>query len=276
LYKEQTLHFKPPEDLTWLGQVAIVLRSPSHPGNIGATARAMKVMGLRDLRVVSPRFADACAQPEAQAFASGALDVLAAARVFASLDDALADAHWTVAMAMVPRQWSGPQTQPRAAALEARARLNDGRSERVAFVFGPERTGLSNEDLLRCRVACQIPADEQYGSLNLAQAVQVMGYELRMAALEGRSAPLTGQRDALATHAAVQGMLADLEQALIAIGFLDPAVPKRLMPRLASLFARTELTTKEIDILRGIAAQMREPKAARARSRAGGSADEQP
>ncbi len=227
----------------------------------------MKVMGLRDLRVVSPRFADACTKPEAQAFASGALDVLAAARVFPSLDEALADTQWTVAMAMVPRQWSGPQTSPRPAAVETAARLQDGRAERVAFVFGPERTGLSNEDLLRCRVACQIPADARYGSLNLAQAVQVMSYELRMAALAGLAEPRAAQCDALASHAAVQGMLADLEQALIAIGFLDPAVPKRLMPRLASLFARTELTGKEIDILRGIAAQMREPKAARARSK---------
>ncbi len=227
----------------------------------------MKVMGLRDLRVVTPRFADACTQPEAQAFASGALDVLAAARVYPSIDEALADAQWTVAMAMVPRQWSGPQTSPRPAAAEAAARLADGRAERVAFVFGPERTGLSNEDLLRCRVACQIPADPQYGSLNLAQAVQVMSYELRMAALEQPNGPRPAGREALATHAAVQGMLADLEQALIAIGFLDPAVPKRLMPRLASLFARTELTAKEIDILRGIAAQMREPKATRTRSK---------
>ncbi len=236
-------------------QIAIVLHQPSHGGNVGATARAMKVMGLRDLRIVAPRFADVTAQPDAIAFASGATDVLTASRIYAQLDDALADAQWTVAMAMVPREWGGPLLDPRQASQQAHARLADGRAARVAFVFGPERTGLSNDDVLKCRAVCRIPGDPEYGSLNLAQSVQVMSYELRMSAQGADSKDQTFQ-EAMASHAAVAGMLSHLEQALIDIEFLDPATPKRLMERLASLFARAELTAKEVDILRGIARQI--------------------
>lgn len=240
-----------------LTKIAIVLHAPSHPGNVGATARAMKVMGLTDLRLVTPRFTNMLTLPDAIAFASGANDVLANAQLFSTVEDALADAQWTVAMAMVPRQWGGPQHPPRQAALQAHARLADGRAQKVAFLFGPERTGLGNAEVLKCRAACQIPSNPEYGSLNLAQSVQVISYELRMAALEALPTnPVVNLYEPQASHAAIDGMLEHLQQALIDIEFLDPKAPKRLMERLASLFARSELSVKEVDILRGIARQI--------------------
>jgi tRNA/rRNA methyltransferase len=242
-------------NLADLDHIAVVLVAPSHPGNVGATARAMKVMGLSDLRIVQPRFADVTQQADARAFASGAGAVLDAARLFDSLDAAIADAQWSVAMAMQPREYGGPVLAPREAAALAGQHLRSGAAQCVAFVFGPERTGLSNDAVLQCRALCQIPSSPAYGSLNLAQAVQVMSYELYLAAQGPVIAPQTCD-DPLASHASITGMLAHLEQSLIAIDFLNPAAPKRLMPRLASLFGRTQLTVKEVDILRGIARQM--------------------
>jgi tRNA/rRNA methyltransferase len=236
-----------------LPRVACVLVNTSHPGNVGACARAMKVMGLTDLRLVAPRFDNVVNKQDAIAFASGALDILRNARVFASLDEALADAQYSVATAMIPRDFSGPLLDPAQAAQHSLARLADGRAAEVAYVFGPERYGLSNEDVLKCRALCQIPTNPDYGSLNLAQAVQVMAYALRAQALQKAVSEPAQPQDMLASHTAVQGMLEHLQQAAVAVGYLDPAEPKRLMERLASLFARTELTRKEVDILRGIA-----------------------
>ena len=243
--------------LEHLEKVAIILHAPSHPGNVGATARAMKVMGLTDLRIVNPRFTDILSLPQAIAFASGASDILANAQIFPTVKDALADTQWSVAMAMIARQWSGPQYSPREAAHQVHARLRDGRAQKVAFLFGPERTGLSNTAVLQCRAMCQIPSNPAYGSLNLAQSVQIISYELRMTALQTLEVkPNLNSQEPQASYTAIEGMLEHLQQALIDIEFLDPKVPKRLMERLASLFARTELSTKEVDILRGIARQI--------------------
>jgi tRNA/rRNA methyltransferase len=236
-----------------LPRVACVLVNTSHPGNVGAAARAMKVMGLTDMRLVAPRFENVANKQDAIAFASGALDVLRNARVFATLDEALADVQFSVATAMITRDFSGPVCTPAQAAEQSLQRLTSGRAAQVAYVFGPERYGLSNEDVLKCRALCQIPTNPEYGSLNLAQALQVMAYALRVQALA--QVPMHAQTidEALASHAAVQGMLEHLQQAAVAVGYLDPQEPKRLMQRLSSLFARTELTQKEVDILRGIA-----------------------
>jgi tRNA/rRNA methyltransferase len=234
--------------------VACVLVNTSHPGNVGAAARAMKVMGLTDLRLVAPRFENVVNKQDAIAFASGALDILRNARVFATLDEALADVHYSVATAMIMRGFSGPVQSPVQAAQSCLQRLADDRAQIAALVFGPERYGLSNDDVLKCRALCQIPTSAEYGSLNLAQALQVMVYELRSQALAMQmSAWRAPEQEILATHAAVQGMLDHLQQAAVAVGYLDPAEPKRLMERLSALFARTELTQKEVDILRGIA-----------------------
>ncbi|MGL4574179.1 MAG: RNA methyltransferase [Burkholderiaceae bacterium] len=235
-----------------LGQVSCVLVETSHPGNVGAAARAMKVMGLTDLRLVAPRFENVANKADAIAFASGALDILREARVFATLNDALSDTQFSIATAMVTREFSGPVVVPAQAAQRSIELLRSGAAKRVALVFGKERYGLSNEEVLACSALCQIPTNPDYGSLNLAQAVQVMTYALRVEALQPAKAAAVLE-EGLADHAAITGMLTHLEQAAIAVGYLDPAEPKRLMPRLASLFARTQLTQKEVDILRGIA-----------------------
>ena len=227
-----------------------VLVQPSHPGNVGAAARAIKVMGFTDLVLVQPRFADVLASDEARALASGAMDVLAQARVVDSLAQALDGITWACATAMTPRDFGPPTFAPRdhCAVLAASA-------HRVAFVFGPERTGMANDDVYRCHACVSIPAQPDYGSLNLAQAVQVIAYEWRQA-LGGFDVQPRTTDAALADGVAVQGVLAHWQQMLEHIGFLDPAAPKKLLPRLNQLLNRAQLTQEEVHILRGIARKM--------------------
>jgi tRNA/rRNA methyltransferase len=224
-----------------------VLLSTSHAGNVGAAARAMKVMGFTDLVLVRPRFADMTCRDDAVAMASGAADVLARARVVDSLSEALAGCTYACATAMTPRDFGPPTVAPRPH-LAGLA----GSAHRVAFVFGPERTGMANDDVYRCQACLSIPTQAGYGSLNLAQAVQVLAYEWRQA-LGGF--PVVARTSAArpADLAAVQGTLDHWQQVLVQIGFLDPAAPKKLMPRLQQLAARAELTEQEVHILRGIA-----------------------
>jgi tRNA/rRNA methyltransferase len=198
------LHLPNPEPLR---RVCVVLVQPSHPGNVGAAARAMGVMGLRQLVLVDPRDPQAAKHPEAIAFASGATDLLAT----------------------------------------------------IALVFGTERTGLSIEQVSRCQLLCSIPGEPGYHSLNLSQAVQVISYVLRRAALQTSDASGEAKREDSpqgfsphASQAAIEAMFEHLQRALVAIGFLDPAHPKKLMPRLRRLFGRTRLETEEVDLLRGI------------------------
>lgn len=231
-----------------------ILMNTSHPGNVGAVARAMKVMGFADLVLVKPRFADVLTQDETLAFASGALDVLAGARVVDSLAEAGDGVQRLIGTAMTPRDFGPPCDAPRTLfpALAASG-------EQVGFVFGSERFGLANEDVYRCHAVVSIPTAPDYGSLNLAQAVQILAYEWRQAlggyAVQGRTKPPEP-----ADVAAVQGLLAHWEQALVEVGFLDPAAPRKLMPRLNQLFNRAGLQTEEVHILRGIARAMQEAK----------------
>ena len=224
-----------------------VLVQPSHAGNVGAAARAIKVMGFADLVLVAPRHAGVLQQPEAAAFASGALDVLAAARVVPTLADALDGVTWACATAMTPRDFGPPTLAPRAH-LPALATAG----QHVAFVFGPERTGLANEDVYRCHACLSIPTHPDYGSLNLAQAVQLIAYEWREA-LGGFAVTPRTPAVARADMAAVQGTLEHWQQVLVQIGFLDPAAPKKLMPRLQQLANRAQFTEQEVHILRGVA-----------------------
>ena len=232
-----------------------VLIHPSHAGNVGAVARAMKVMGFADLVLVGPRDPKVCVQEEAVAMASGAADVLVRARVVGSLAEALDGVTWAVATAMTPRDFGPPTHAPREhfAALAA-SRATEG--QRVGFVFGPERTGLANDDVYRCHACVSIPASPGYGSLNLAQAVQVIAYEWRQA-LGGFAGPATlpapAAASAPADAGAVQGALEHWRGVLERIGFLDPASPKKLMPRLNQLLNRARPTADELHILRGIA-----------------------
>ncbi len=239
-----------------------VLVEPSHPGNVGAAARAVKTMGFSRLVLVAPRVPHVQSDPEALAMASGADDVLAGAHIVPTLADALNGVAWSVALTARSREYGPPQLVPRAAATHAREHAVHGD---IALVFGNERTGLSNEDVERCSVLAHIPANPAYSSLNLAQAVQVLAYELRMAYLglgvaaspsAGGSGGVEGQGAAagsLAPSDDIEGMYAHLESALVALEFLDPANPKKLMSRLRRLFARSGLEREEVNIVRGIA-----------------------
>jgi tRNA/rRNA methyltransferase len=226
--------------------VRIVLSRTSHPGNIGAAARAMKTMGLRNLVLVQPK---TFPHAEAEAMASGATDVLATAHVVKTLADALAGTVFAVAMTARPRDLSHPAVAIREAAVQA---LAESVSGDIALVFGNETYGLSNEEADLCQLIGMIPANPAYSSLNLAAAVQVACYELAQAAAVFAT-PENPVRDA-ATHEEVEGFLAHLESKMIDDGFLDPDKPKRLMTRLRRLFARSRLEKEEVAILRGVLA----------------------
>lgn len=229
-----------------------ILVQTSHPGNVGAAARAMKVMGFSELVLVRPRFANVLVQEETVAMASGAADILTRARIVDTLAEALEGVTFACATAMTPRDFGPPTHAPR----ELFAALAAG-DHTVGLVFGSERHGLSNEDVYRCHAVLSIPTAPGYGSLNLAQAVQLLAYEWRQA-LGGFEAPPRSADRARADGRAVQGLLTHWEEALVAIGFLDPAAPKKLMPRLNQLFNRAGLTPEEVHILRGIAKAMLE------------------
>lgn len=247
-----TLHSGDPEPLE---RVAFVLIGTSHPGNVGAAARAMRTMGVTDLRLVAPRFDDVAERPEARAFASGATGVLDGVRRFATLAEAIGDAALAVAVSAEPREFGPEPAPPEACAADAMAVLAADPAHRVAFVFGAERTGLSVDEVQACGRLVSIPASPSYSSLNLAQAVQVLAYCVRRAALTA-AAPAApepvrpGPR--LADHRAVGRLLEHGEQALGAIGFLDPGHPKKLVPRLRRLMLRARLRPEEVDLLRGV------------------------
>jgi tRNA/rRNA methyltransferase len=228
-----------------------VLMHTSHPGNVGSTARAMKVMGFSDLVLVAPRFADVLSQEETVAMASGAADILVRARIVDSLSEALDGITHACATAMTPRDFGPPTFAPREHLPTLVDAVQQGR-ERVAFVFGSERFGLANEDVWRCHACLSIPTDPAYGSLNLAQAVQLIAYDWR-SALGGFTVQPRTAEPLLADGTEVAGALVHWQQVLEQIGFLDPAAPKRLMPRLQQLVNRARLTKEELHILRGIA-----------------------
>jgi len=239
-----------PEEL--LTRIRVVLSRPSHPGNIGAAARAMKVMGLSRLYLVNPeRFPDA----EATARATGAADLLEQATVCATLDEALIGTIHAAALTARLRDLGPPPRPAREAAVELLAQAAHGD---VALVFGNETVGLPNAEVQRCQAAVSIPADPGFSSLNLGAAVQVLCYETRMAAFAGQRMPaprgVTPNISRLATHEEIEGFYGHLETVMIASRFLDPAKPKRLLPKLRRLFGRAQLEIDEINILRGILA----------------------
>lgn len=232
-----------------------VLVEPSHAGNVGAVARALKVMGFDDWVLVRPRWRDVLQRPEAVERASGATDLLAQARIVTTLDEALQGISHVCATAMTPRDFGPPVAAPRPY-LEALApRLRGGAEQGVAFVFGPERYGLANADVWRSHVCLRIPTAPDYGSLNLAAAVQLIAYEWRLAL--GGFEPAPGSvgppREPVADAAAVSGLLEHWREALLAVGYLDPASPKKLMARLRLLVQRAAPTPSEVHILRGVA-----------------------
>ncbi len=244
-----------------------VLIQTSHAGNVGAVARAMKVMDFDDLVLVSPRWPNVLRKEETIQRASGALDVLKNARVVETVEEALDGMTHLCATAMTPRDFGPPLTTPRAhfARLAAQLKTPPGLTsesacvpaqEGVAFLFGSERFGMQNEDVYRCHACLSIPTNPHFGSLNLAAAVQVIAYEWRQA-LGGFAELNTGPTPVqLADAQQISGLLQHWQQALVAVDFLDPEAPKKLMPRLNQLFNRAQLTQEEIHILRGVAKAM--------------------
>jgi tRNA/rRNA methyltransferase len=235
-------------------RLRFVLVETSRAGNIGSVARAMKTMGFTELVLVAPRAADPLADPEAVAFASGATDVLQNARIVASIGEALEGCNFAAAVSARLREFSPPVWTPR----EFAGHVGAQDDLRPALILGNERFGLPNQIVEQCNVLINIPANPAYSSLNLAQAAQVLAYECRMAAQGegGVAARGIGFQGDAASLAQIDGMYEHLEQALVAIGFLDADNPKKLMPRLKRLFSRTQLETEEVNILRGIARQI--------------------
>ena len=226
--------------------IRIVLCQTSHPGNIGSTARAMKTMGLSRLYLVRPKhFPDG----EAKALAVNAADLLDSAVVTQTLEEALADCQFVIGVSGKQRSLSQQVITVREAAGEVK---NIATHQKVALVFGTEMSGLSNEEADRCHMLATIPANPEYTSLNLAQAVQIMCYELRMAITTGelhyqeKSAELASQDD--------------LERFYEHIGYINPRAPKKLFERLRRLYGRTRLEKEEVNLLRGILTLTQQPK----------------
>lgn len=273
------LHPALPEDLRQRLQAnRIVLVSPSHPGNIGSVARAMRTMGLVDLVVVAPRDPDFIDHRQALALASGAVDLLRSARTAPTLEAAVADCQRVIAVSAEPREFGPEPTMPAAAVDAALQVLSDGRAERVAWVFGTERNGLSVREVATCTHLTTIPAEPGHASLNLSQAAQIIAFVLRQAVLLERdarlgpaTAPLRGAPDgavlpigttagpnrpdraqSLADHASLEGLFDHLERMLVGIGYLDPVHPKKLMSRLRRMLLRSQPDNADVDLLRGV------------------------
>lgn len=237
-----------------LHRCRIVLCQTSHPGNIGAAARAMKTMGLSELHLVAPHaFPDA----RATAMATGAADLLARAHVHASLEQALAGCALAIGLSARPRELSQELLPLRAAATQAMA---VAQTQSVALVFGTEMSGLSNAELELCQQLAMIPTNPDFSSLNLAAAVQVACYELRMAnpALQAVRRPV--HPAVLATGDELEGFYRHLEEVLIEIGYYNPARPKKLMQRMRRIYARARLEKEEVNILRGVLKLTQSPR----------------
>lgn len=233
-----------------LERIRIVLSHPSHPGNIGAAARAMKTMGLSQLVLVNPRhFPD----PQAETMAVGASDVLAKARVVATLSEALNGTLFATAITARRRELAVEPLWAREAAAEIVSEANAAAtSGEVALVFGNETAGLSNDEVALCRRWASIPAQPDFSSLNLAQAVQVMCYELRMASINPGAPPLISDAGSAASHDDVERLLAHIERTALETGYLDPAHPKRFPLRMRRLLARARIEQEEVSLLRGL------------------------
>lgn len=235
-----------------------VLVETSHPGNVGSAARALKTMGFSDLRLINPKIKGVSSHPEAIALASGAADVLEGSIESDSLAASVEGCSLVLGLTSRDREFGPPAIDWDAAKSLIGASVQSG--GKVALLFGPERTGLDNEHLALCTHRVWLDANPDYPSLNLAQALMVCAFTLRETLTQHG-----GKRNALASReemadfadpAAVAAMLEHWREGLEAIGYLDPANPKKLMPRIQALFARSRLHKEEIDLLRGIAKQM--------------------
>jgi len=227
-------------------RLRLVLVGTQHPGNIGAAARAMKTMGLARLVLVAPEKAP---DRDTEAMAAGADDLVAAAPVFTTLAEAVADCRLVLGCTARSRRVQLEELPPRDAASRAVAAAAQGE---VALVFGRERTGLDNNELQLCHAAVHIPSDPAFSSLNLAAAVQVLAYELRLAVLD--ATPVAGHAPELASHAELEGFFAQLGETLDAIDFHKGRAPESAMRKLRRLYLRAGLDPAEVRLLRGVLA----------------------
>ena len=235
-----------------------VLVETSHPGNVGSAARALKTMGFGDLRLINPKFKGIASNPEAIALASGAADILEGSSESKSLASAVEGCSLVLGLTSRDREF-GPPAMDWGSAKRLITDVASG-GNKIALLFGPERTGLDNDHLALCTHRVWLDANPAYPSLNLAQAIMVCAYTLRETLLSNQESHNSlGNRQEMADFAdpaAVAAMLEHWREGLEAIGYLDPANPKKLMPRIQALFARSRLHKEEIDLLRGIAKQM--------------------
>ena len=242
---------------TIFDNIRIVLCQTSHPGNIGSTARAMKTMGFKNLYLVQP---DKYPNAQATAMAAGADDVLDNAIVTQTLSEALVGCAFAIGLSARKRYLSHETVNAREAALQA---STIAPSQPVAFVFGTEMSGLTNAELDCCQLLAMIPANPEYSSLNLAMAVQLVCYELRMCALQGTNNQTNGNApsgEVLATNDELERFYAHLEETLLHIGYLNPSAPKKLFERMRRLYSRARLEKEEVNLLRGVLTLTLEPR----------------
>lgn len=241
---------KKPIPHTPLNKIRIVMVRTSHSGNIGAAARAMRVMGLYQLYLVDPKNFPS---KEATALASGANDVLENAIVVPTLEEALKDCHLAFATTARPRYVGDPLLTVEEAANSSISLIAESPQTSIAFVFGTERTGLTNEELDLCQHTMTIPTENNYNSLNVAAAIQLVSYEIRQAFLnQTPNFEKEEIKGALATNEDREGFYKQLESILIQTEFLSADEPKNIMKKIRLLFNRRDLTETEIHLLRGI------------------------
>ncbi len=246
-----------------LKRVRFVLVEPSHPGNVGASARALQAMGVDQLWLVNPEDPKIASRSDAVALSSGAARVLGQSRI-GTLQEALGPATWSCAMSARVREFEPPRLSLEEACeslVEHLSQVSDT-CDTAAFVFGPERSGLSNDHLLQCRHVCSLDVEEKFSSLNLSQAVQVVAYALRRAArlrdLSAIAMPSGNNRETAkpANHEMVEGLHAHLIQVAIKVGYLDPSNPGRFNERLRRLLARKDMWEDEVQMLRGLCTEI--------------------
>ncbi len=268
-------------------RVRFIMVSPTHPGNVGSAARAIKNMGFGELVLVSPRDPEVLHSEEAVALASGATDILETAQIAPDLDTALTGITLAFALTARSRDMGPPSLDIRQTAQLSRTHLHNHADTRIAIVLGTERTGLDNDDISRCHRICHIPANPQYSSLNVSQALLLAAWELNYAMQSPPAPKHFGSAadshvghdtalDAILSHAAesappaaplssaaieardyataekVEAFINHWESALIGIDFLNPNHPKKLMPRMRYMFTRIHMTQEEVDMMRGV------------------------
>jgi tRNA/rRNA methyltransferase len=258
-----------------LSRVRFVLVEPSHPGNVGASARALQAMGFDQLWLVNPEDPKIASRSDAVALSSGAARVLGESRI-GTLEEALGPATWSCAMSARVREFEPPRLSLEQACESLVQHLSmvsgtagtvsgtvpDTGSDTAAFVFGPERSGLSNDHLLQCRHVCSLDVEEKFSSLNLSQAVQVVAYALRRAArsiepsLDAMPSGNNRETAKPANHEMVEGLHAHLIQVAIRVGYLDPSNPGRFNERLRRLLARKDMWEDEVQMLRGLCTEI--------------------